>query len=298
MLKYSPGALRARATKAKLMFLLLLLCCSLCASPDILYRAHELYQRTDYAASLYTLSTDPAPTADSFALSGKNYFMLADYKKAAELFEKALALAPRSSEYQLWLGRAYGRRAETGSWVLAASNASKARQCFETAIALDPHNRDAMNDLFDYYLNAPGLLGGGLDKAEAMARRIEQERPAEYHFEMAQLAERRKQPADAEAHLRAAMTLAPREVGRVLDLARYLARRGRTAESDSLFARAAQVGPDDPRVAFARAKTYIEGHRNTEEARKLLRRYLQAKLTPDDPPHAAAEKLLRQIAGE
>jgi hypothetical protein len=58
------------------------------------------------------------------------------------------------------------------------------------------------------------------------------------------------------------------------------------------------VGPDDPRVAFARAKAYIEAHRNPEEARKLLLRYLEAKLTPDDPPHAAAEKLLRQIAGE
>jgi Flp pilus assembly protein TadD len=276
----------------------LLLCCSVSASPNILHRADELYQRTDYAASLYILSTDPSPNAETFALSGKNYFMLGDYKKAVELFEKALALAPKSSEYQLWLGRSYGRRAETGSWILAASNASKARQCFEAAVMLDPHNHEAVNDLFDYYLNAPGLLGGGLDKAEAMARRIENERPPEYHFEMAQLAERRKQPAAAEAHLRAAMTLAPREVGRVLDLARYLAKRGRTAESDSLFAQAAKANPDDPRVAFARAKAYIESHCNREEARKLLLRYLESKLTPDDPPHAAAEKLLRQIAGE
>lgn len=277
---------------------LLLVCFVVSASPDVLHRAGTLYQRTDYAASLYLLTTDPAPNAETFALSGKDYFMLGDYKKATELFEKALSSAPTHSDYELWLGRAYGRRAETGNWLLAVSNASKARQCFETAVALDPHNSDAMNDLFDYYLNAPGILGGGLDKAEALARRIEHDRPAEYHFEMAQLADRRKQYAEAESHLRAAMAGAPNQVGRILDLARYLAKRGRIAESDVLFTQASKVGPDDPRVAFAQAKCYIESRRNPEAARNLLRRYLASNLTPDDPPHAAAEKLLHQIAGE
>ena len=282
----------------RILYSLLFVCSSLPATPDVLDRADALYQRTDYAASLYILNTDPSPGAEGFALSGKDYFMLGDYKKATELFEKALNLAPGNSNYELWLGRAYGRRAETGSWLFAASNATRARQYFENAVALDAHNRQAMNDLFDYYLNAPGILGGGVDKAEALARRIEHDRPAEFHFEMAQLAERRKQYADAESHLRAAMTLAPHEVGRVLDLARYLAKRGRVKESDALFAQAGKMGPDDPRVTFARAKTYIESGRNPEQARELLRRYVTSRLTPDDPPAATAEKLLRQIARE
>lgn len=277
---------------------LLFVCCSLSATPDAFDRADALYQRTDYTASLYVLNTDPAPSAEAFALSGKDYFMLGDYKKATELFEKALNLAPANSNYALWLGRAYGRRAEAGNWFFAVTNASRARQCFESAVALDSHNREAMNDLFDYYLNAPGILGGGIDKAEALARRIEEDRPAEFHFEMAQLAERRKQYAAAESHLRAAMALAPHEVGRILDLARYLAKRGRVQESDALFAKAYRIGPDDPRVTFARAKTYIESGRHPEQARELLRRYVASDLTPDDPPLAMAEKLLRQIAGE
>ena len=140
---------------------------------------------------------------------GKNHFMLGDYREATQLFEKALALNPRSSEYELWLGRAYGKRAETGGWLTAPSNASKARQHFEKAAALDAHNAEALNDLFDYYLNAPGILGGGLDKAEAAARQIAAKRPAEYHFELAEIAERRKQYPEAEDHLRRAMELAP-----------------------------------------------------------------------------------------
>src|ERR1700704_3997949 len=110
---------------------LLVVCCTLAASTDVLHRADALYQRTDYTASLYILNTDPAPNAETFALSGKNYFMLGDYKKAVEQFEKALSVSPKNSTYELWLGRAYGRRAESGSWLFAVSNASKARQCFE-----------------------------------------------------------------------------------------------------------------------------------------------------------------------
>jgi Flp pilus assembly protein TadD len=87
-------------------------------------------------------------------------------------------------------------------------------------------------------------------------------------------------------------------VGRVLDLAKFLARQGRIAESDALFTRAEQIRPDDPRVIFARARSYVEGKRNLDDARQLLQRYATLDLTPDDPPRAAAEKLLRRIAAE
>lgn len=281
----------------RLLTACLVFSCSLLASGDAVKRAAGLYQRTDYQGSLQILAQDPAPDAATLHLTGKNYFMLGDYKKATEFFDKAVALAPSNSDYVLWLGRAYGRRAETGGWFMAGPNASRARQCFEKAVALDPHNGEAMNDLFDYYLNAPGFLGGGIEKAEAIAKRIARERPAESHFEQAQLAEKKKDYHAAEAQLRGAIELAPRDAGRILDLARFLAAHGRADESDALFARAAKIAPNDPRVEFARAKSYIDAGRNLDQARKLLREYLLSDLTPDDPPKQNAEKLLRTAMG-
>jgi Flp pilus assembly protein TadD len=270
----------------------------LIASGDVFEQAQRLYQHTDYKASLQALDgvlhQDRSPNAAAHALAGKNHFMLAAYKKATDEFEKALALDPANSDYELWLGRAHGRRAETGGWLSAPSQASQARQCFEKAVALNPANHEAMNDLFEYYLNAPAFLGGGLDKAEAIAARIAQERPAESQFELAQLAERRKQYDTAESHLRRAVELAPREAGRVLDLARFLAKRGRLTESDAHFAEAEKIAPHDPRVAFAEAQADIENHRHLDRAKKLLRQYLAAEITPDDPPKQAAEQLLQQ----
>jgi Flp pilus assembly protein TadD len=280
-----------------------LLCVSVAAAAtsavpkDVLGRASALYQRTQYEDSLHVLAEDVTPDADAQLLSGKNYFMLGDYKRATEFFEKALALSPDNSDYHLWLGRAWGRRAETGGWLTAGFNASKARQCFERAVALDPRNREAKNDLFSFYLNAPGFLGGGIEKAEAIARSIAAERPPESNFEEAQIAERRKDYAGAEAHLRRAMELAPTEAGRIVDLARYLAKRGRLPEADQLFEQARTLAPSLPRVAFAEARVDIENHRNLEHARGLLKSYLNASLTPDDPPRQEAEQLLQHAGG-
>jgi len=266
-------------------------------SQDLLRRATALYERTQYQDSLRLLAEDSAPDAAALLLDGKNYLMLGDYKRAIEFFQKAVALSPNNSDYQLWLGRAWGRRAEASGWMMAGMYAPKARQCFEKAVALNPHNSEASNDLFAFYLAAPAFLGGGLDKAETIARIISNERPPQSESELGQIADRRKDYAAAEAHLRRAMELAPSQPGRIVDLARYLAKRGRVAESDALFDQARKIAPDLPRIAFAEARVDIENRRNLERARALLEQYLHASLTPEDPPRQEAEKLLRR-AGE
>ena len=282
---------------SRLVTSLLLGAATAAASPDVVRQAATLYERTHYQQSLHVLAGDPSPDGASYLLSGKNWFMLGDYKRATEFFEKAVSLAPANSDFELWLGRAWGRRAESSNWLGAVVDATHARQCFERAVALDSHNHEARNDLFDFYLNAPAILGGGIDKAAAIARSIAQERPPEAEFEQAQIADRRKDYAAEEAHLRRAMALAPADPGRIVDLARYLARQGRWAESDALFEQARKLAPDLPRVAFAEARVDIENHRHLERARGLIEQYLHSSLTPDDPPREEAQKLLRRAGG-
>jgi len=258
-------------------------------------RAHGLYQATNYEASLQALLPEAATgDAATLQLIGQNFFMLGDYKKATDFLEKAAAMNPRSADAVLWLGRAYGRRAEISSPFTAPGYASKARQLFEKAVSLDPTNREALGDLFEYYLEAPGFLGGGTGKAEALAARVAKTDPAEGHYYEAILAERRKQFDFAEKHLRAAMDLAPQQVGHVIDLAKFMGRLGRMSESEALFAQAARIEPENPRILFERASAYIKSQRNLDEARRLLQRYLRSPLKPDDPSRQEAEALLKK----
>ncbi|MEO7652195.1 MAG: tetratricopeptide repeat protein [Bryobacteraceae bacterium] len=265
------------------------------ASPT-LDQALKLYNRTEFQASLKLLQESPEKTAATFDLIGRNHYMLGDFKKASESYEKAVALEPGNSTYENWLGKAYGRRAETSSPLTAPGHASKTRQHFEKAVALDPRNLEAANDLFEYYLEAPGFLGGGLDKAAALAKRIAGRDPVEGHWAQARIAEKRKEFGQAEAQLRRAAELAPKQVGRVVDLAKFFAKRGRFQESDQKFSEADKLAPGSPKLLFERAATYIQSKRNVDQARELLKRYLAAPLGPDDPPRTEAEKLLK-VAG-
>jgi tetratricopeptide (TPR) repeat protein len=258
--------------------------------------ARELYQRTEYKHSIEQLSALKTRDAEVYQLLGQNYFMLGEYKKATEAFEKALQTEPSKAELVHWLGRAYGRRAETASFLTAPGYATKARQLFEQAVDLDPTNIAASDDLLDYYLDAPGFMGGGLNKAEDLARRIGAINPAQGHYAEAQIKDKRKQYAEAEEHLRKAQELAPQQVGRVLDIAHYLSKVGKRVESDMMFDRAAKMAPQDPKVLYRRAETYIGEHRNGEQARKLLEQYLKSNLTPDLPTREQAEELLKKIS--
>jgi tetratricopeptide (TPR) repeat protein len=266
----------------------------LCAATADLAQAKKLYSYTDYDSSLKVLLPMAAKDGPAWLLIGQNYYGLGDLKRATEALEKAIAVEPRNSEFYLWLGRAYGRRAETSSPFTAPGYASKARQNFEKSVELDIKNLEACSDLFEYYLEAPGFLGGGMEKATKMAERMAALNETEGHWARAKIAEKRKEYSGAEQQFRRAVELAPQQAGRLLDLAKFLAKQGRFQESDQAFQAAEKVEPNSPRVMFAKADAYIRNGRNLETARKLLRQYLTAMLTPDDPPRAEAEKLLKQ----
>lgn len=281
---------------------MILLSAALSARTPELRHAEELYQRTEYDTALkilLPLSEKPtsAVDADLVNLIGRIYFMKGDFREAADYFQKSVTAEPTNGVYMHWLGRAYGRRAETSNPFIAPGLAAKARQYFEKAIELDPKNQEAMNDLFAYYLEAPGILGGGLEKASALARRIGQLDTAEGHFAQAVLSEKRKESATAEQHFRRAIELAPRQVGRVVDLAKFLAKQGRVQESEAVFTQAEKMAPNSPKVLFERASTYVREKRNLDQAKVLLKRYLSSHLTPEDPPREEAARLLKQAEG-
>jgi predicted Zn-dependent protease len=230
-------------------------------------------------------------------LRGRSYLMLQDYKKATETLERAASAEPRNSNVYLWLGRAYGHRAETAFAIAAPALAVKARQSFEKAVELDSGNWMAVDDLFEYYLEAPGFLGGGMDKAAKMADLVARHDESQAVFDRARISEKSKQFDTAEAQLRHAVKLAPHQVGHAVALARFLSKRGRYDESDRAFEQAAASNPNTPKLIYMQADTLIEANRKLQEARELLRKYLTMTLSPEDPSRQNAEALLRKVSG-
>lgn len=260
-------------------------------------QARALYERTEYRQALQMVDWKSARSAEELLLAGKSLFGMGEYKKAVEALQRAATVEPASSTVQHWLGKSFGRLAETSSFLTAPGHASNCRKAFEKAVALDARNILAMNDLFEYYIEAPGFLGGGVDKAEALAKRIAALDAAEGHYAQAKLAEKRRDPKSAEQQWRQAAQAAPKQVGRLIDLAKFLARQGRVQECDQTFVQAERLAPGTPTLLFEKANVLIETKRSHHEAKRLLELYLKAALTPDDPPRAEARKLLERVAG-
>jgi len=148
-----------------------------------------------------------------------------ELEKAVRAGEKAVAAEPSSSEAQDLLGRAYGLTAKDSQLLEQMRLAKKARECFARAVELDPSNAAALSDLARYDMRAPALLGGGKKKARAAAERVLALDPARGHVLLGELAEKEKDPSEAEAQFRRAMAAEPR------------GQRGRKALSDFFVSR-------------------------------------------------------------
>jgi tetratricopeptide (TPR) repeat protein len=275
------------------LLLILGMCGLLAAGSAGLEQARNLYNLTAFDESLRVLQSMPDKDAAVHDLMGRDYYMQGDYKRSTESLEKALAAEPGVAMHALWLGRAYGRRAESASIFTAPGLATKARQYLERAVELDPRNLDALADLFDYYVEAPGFLGGGMEKAQRTALQLSLVSPAEGYLAEAKLAEKRSQYSTAESHLRKAVEVAPQQIGKLIELARFLVRQGRVQEADQSLARAERIAPNSFTLMLAKAELFIKTGRKPQ-AREILHRYLSAQLTADDPPRSEALRLLRQ----
>jgi tetratricopeptide (TPR) repeat protein len=87
-------------------------------------------------------------------------------------FEAAVAAAPRAGRHQHGLGDALGRLAQQAPVFSKFGLAKKCLAAYQRAVELEPDNVDFRLSLFEFYRQAPGIAGGGFDKAAAQAEAI------------------------------------------------------------------------------------------------------------------------------
>jgi tetratricopeptide (TPR) repeat protein len=190
---------------------------------------------------------------------------------------------PASSDNQMWLGRAYGFKASHANPLSALSLAVKVRVAFERAVQLDPENIHAMNDLGEFYVEAPGLIGGGLDKAQALAARMQPHFPSQAHRLLALIAEKKKEDAIAEAEFSNAVA-AGKTPEAYIDLGHFYERHHQPDKMiDALQSGIAIDRRKGPSLVDA-ASVLTDANRSPELAETLLRAYLSSAAKTDDAP--------------
>src|SRR5437016_4823746 len=195
----------------------------------------------DAIASLQAQLKSSPNDAASYHYLCRAYFALADWDRAISACEKSVALASENSDYHLWLGRAYGEKADRVNPFSAASLAGKVRREFERAVQLDPKSVEARADLAEFYLDAPGIMGGGQDKSRAQADQLAQLSPEKAHYVLGRLAEKNKDQALAEKEYRAAIDASKGHALEWFNLALFYKHNNRSDEMEKILQRAADA---------------------------------------------------------
>jgi tetratricopeptide (TPR) repeat protein len=249
----------------------------------------------DAIAHLQTNIRNAPNDAESYNLLCRAYFSLTEWDRGISACEKAIALAPNNSSYHMWLGRLYGEKADKSSFLTAASLAGKVRTEFETAVRLDPGNVDARTDLAEFYLEAPGIVGGGRDKAEAQARTLAELDPAKAYWVQGRLAEKRKDLAAAEQDYRAAISVSHGSANAWLNLALFYRHHQHLDQMEDALNHAvsAQMGGNTTTLMEA-AEILIREGRNFPGAIQMLHRYLSGT-TVEAAPAFKAHYLLGTV---
>ena len=150
------------------------LCCSILAD-DNLKKAIELYELKKYhqAKSLLEKIIDQDEKNETaYFYLGRTYFELSDYDEAGDNFEEALDLNEKNAEYHYWLAWAYGFEARDANIFTKTFLSPKIKKHFEAAVKINPKHVDARIGLANYYIMAPGILGGDIKKAHEQANKI------------------------------------------------------------------------------------------------------------------------------
>lgn len=249
----------------------------------------------DAIAQLHGQISASPDDALAYNLLCRAYFSLGDWDRGIFDCERAVSLAPGNSRYHLWLGRIYGEKADKAGVLAAAGLARRVRREFEAAVQLNPADVDARTDLAEFYLEAPGIMGGGHDKAEKQADWLVRVDPAKAHWVRARIAEKKRDLAAAEKEYEGAIQSSQGAASTWLNLGLFYRHRQRWGEMEQALAHLRNARLDRPDALVDAAEILISSQRALPEANRLLRAYLSSGSQVEQAPAFKVHYLLGML---
>lgn len=206
-----------------------------------------------------------------------------DLKPAVKWFEKAVKLAPDVSEYHQRLGEALGQFISEASMLTKMRKAGRVRKSFERAVELDPDNLEAHRGLIVYYLRAPGVAGGGRDKAEAAARELAKRDAIQGHRAWADIYLNYEEDENALGEIDAILAAKPDDENALLVRGVVLSRMGEYGRALEHYRNWLEHSPDEMSALYQLGRVSAISGDSPAEGAAALRRYVRHQPTAGEP---------------
>lgn len=272
--------------------------------------------------------------ANAVFLSSQIRNAFGDHSSPLGQAEKAVRLDGGVARYHRQLAEVLGVTAQHAGMFQQMMLARRFRKEVDTARELDPRDVQAERDLLEFYLLAPGILGGDVKKAEESAQRIAALDRAEGYLAEARIAEYRKDLQTAELMFRRAAELRPPSYKALMALASFYlapehrddeaaeaaarealkadsgraaaygvlasiyAQQGKWDALEETLASALEAVPDDRAPYYRAAEQLIASGRDPARAARYLRFYLEQEPEGNEPTAVDANTKLRLATGE
>jgi tetratricopeptide (TPR) repeat protein len=213
-------------------------------------RGVELYEQHHYAEARTMLTravtTSPDAAAALAALGRLLLEVDCDLEGAVANLERAVALAPASARVHAWLGQALTAQATRDSMYKAAAVAKRGRTELEAAVSFAPRDPEVRIALMRFYLKAPTLVGGSVERAREQA--VEAGHLSQVLGMQAEgeIAEAERDFRGAEAHYREAVAADPGDVSACNTLGYFLLRRRNALAAVEVLNGCVRMAASDP----------------------------------------------------
>jgi len=258
----------------------------------------------DYNAGRYNRAVDAlniaiAKSPNDAALHlllGESYYQLREFSRAIASLERAVQISPKESAYHDWLGRAYGRKAEESMFLSAMGWAKKTHHEFEVAVELDPHNFEAERDLIRFEINAPGVVGGGDDRALKHIEALEKIDAEQGQLARGEFFATKKRFPEADGVFGKILQSNSDHAGVFFEVSDYYRDRANSEKMAEAIEKAERIDGDDRRLKYYKGVLLVIQKQRPSEAEMLLKSYIAT--VPDNsdlPAHAAAYEWLGKL---
>ena len=166
--------------------------------------------------------------------------------EAEDAIDEALELNAMDARFHFLRGQILGEIAANANIFKQGILATKVKNAFLRAVELDPTFVEAHIGLYNYYIMAPGIMGGSDEKALEQAGIVLKLNSYRGHILLANFHQRKNEIAEAEGEYKKAIDTEPKKTGGYKSLGYFYIGQKRYGEAIDQFKKYIEIDPANP----------------------------------------------------
>lgn len=223
-------------------------------------------------------------------------------ERARELLEQAVEADPADAEAHFQLATSRLDELQDAGAIRSMRIARALRAGFQDALEADPDHISAHIGLIQYYLNAPRVAGGGMDRATPHLEKLREiDRAAYLHMQASVALARDDDLDEALERMGEAIAEDPESVSRQLQYGMLLQMAEQWDRAWAAFEAITELQPHHAGAWYQKGRTAVLGETRLEEGMAAFEQYFALPAWPENPPAAAAHwrlGMLHELSGD